>query len=134
MSDLDQALSLLTMASKDLAALRALAPLEAVADEIFGFHAQQVAEKALKAWLAVLGVRYSFRHDLAELLHMLSQLGQPIEGYWELTAYTDFAVRYRYEVLDTSEPPLEREKVLIQVTELFELVSQLAADRRAHNM
>ncbi len=132
MSDIDQARSLLNMAEKDLAALHAMCHLDTVADEIFGFHAQQVVEKALKAWLAALGVRYSFRHDLAELLHMLAQHGQDVEGYWDLSTYTDFAVRYRYEVLDTSEPPLERERLLAQVAELFKLVSQLVVDRSDH--
>jgi HEPN domain-containing protein len=49
MNDIDQARSLLNRADKDLAALRAMCHLETVADEIFGFHTQQVVEKALKA-------------------------------------------------------------------------------------
>jgi len=96
------------------------------------FIPSKVVEKALKAWLAALGVRYSFRHDLAELLHMLARHGQDIEDYWELTAYTDFAVRYRYEILDTSEPPLERERLLAKVAGLFDVVSQRMADKGDH--
>lgn len=37
---------------------------EAFADEIIGFHAQQAAGKALKAWDASLGQKHPFGHDL----------------------------------------------------------------------
>ncbi len=36
---------------------------EVFADEVFGFQAQQAAEKTLKAWLTVLGLEYPRRHD-----------------------------------------------------------------------
>ena len=46
---------LLAMARKDLVALAGMGDLKVFADEIFGFHAQQATEKALKSWLATLG-------------------------------------------------------------------------------
>jgi len=61
MKDTEQARILLSMA-EDLNALRGMEDQEVFAEEIFGFHAQQVAEKALKAWLAWLGVQYSKTH------------------------------------------------------------------------
>ena len=57
MSDLDHAKSLLEMAMGDLNSLRGMVISASTAndgffsDEIFGFHAQQAAEKCLKAWL-----------------------------------------------------------------------------------
>lgn len=39
--------------TKDLRALQGMSDPDVFADEVFGFHAQQAAEKALKAWLAV---------------------------------------------------------------------------------
>ena len=50
MSDLKQARVLLTSAERDISALRGMADAAVFADEIFGFHAQQAAEKLLKAW------------------------------------------------------------------------------------
>ncbi len=71
MSDLKQARVLLTAAERDISALRGMADAAVFADEIFGFHAQQAAEKLLKAWLALLGETYPTTHDLDRLLAML---------------------------------------------------------------
>ena len=71
MSDLKQAHVLLMSAERDISALRGMADAAVFADEIFGFHAQQAAEKLLKAWLALLGETYPTTHDLARLLAML---------------------------------------------------------------
>ena len=43
------------------------------ADEIFGFHVQQAAEKLLRAWLALLGEVYPLTHDLDLLLDLLQK-------------------------------------------------------------
>ncbi|MDX8409604.1 MAG: HEPN domain-containing protein [Mariprofundales bacterium] len=58
MKDTNQTQMLLSMARKDMSALQGMRDPEIFAEEIFGFHAQQVAEKALKAWLAWLGIAY----------------------------------------------------------------------------
>jgi HEPN domain-containing protein len=55
MSDLDHARLLLTMAEKDLRAIRGMVDPMIFADEIIGFHAQQAIEKALKALITFLG-------------------------------------------------------------------------------
>jgi HEPN domain-containing protein len=55
MNDREHAEEILQTARRDLRALRAMHDVEAFPDEIFGFFAQQSVEKALKAWLAVLG-------------------------------------------------------------------------------
>ncbi len=52
MRDIKQARALQRMAHKDFAALKGMAQdVITFADEIFGFHAQQAAEKGLKAFL-----------------------------------------------------------------------------------
>lgn len=43
--------------------------------EIFGFHAQQVAEKLLKAVLVAAGTTSSQTHQLAELIDLVSDSG-----------------------------------------------------------
>jgi len=65
MSDLDHARSLLTMARADLNALKGMLRQDEdyFSDEIFGFHAQQAAEKILKARIASLEGSYSRTHD-----------------------------------------------------------------------
>ncbi|MDE0239275.1 MAG: hypothetical protein OXQ84_03605 [bacterium] len=52
MSDLEQARELVGAAQKDISALRGMGDATVFADEFFGFHVQQAAEKLLKAWLA----------------------------------------------------------------------------------
>lgn len=54
----EESLLLLSAAYKDLRALRGMLDAHVFVDEIFGFHAQQAAEKALKAWLAFLDVQH----------------------------------------------------------------------------
>jgi HEPN domain-containing protein len=44
------------MATKDLRALQGMLDNKTFADEVFGFHAQQIVEKSLKAWLSLRGV------------------------------------------------------------------------------
>ena len=125
MRDLEHARGLLDMARKDLSALCAMGDRQAFAEEIFGFHAQQAAEKALKAWAAFLGLEYPFRHDLGELLNLLESRGQDVGRFWELVGYTDFGVRFRYEALEEDESPLERKSVCVQLESLVEHVDRL---------
>ena len=65
MSERDHAALLLAMGQKDLAALRGMADRVVFADQIFGFHAQQPTEKALKAWLSLRSIEYPKTHDLS---------------------------------------------------------------------
>lgn len=51
MSAHNTARMMLSMAAKDIKAMRALADPNLVDDEVFGFHAQQAVEKSLKAWI-----------------------------------------------------------------------------------
>ena len=68
MVNYEEAYLLLTAASRDFRALQGTMDPGVFADEIFGFHAQQAAEKALKAWLSALDVEYPRTHDLTMLL------------------------------------------------------------------
>ena len=53
MIDRDDAERLLNLAKVDLKAIRNMLDPERFEDSVFGFHAQQAAEKALKAWLSL---------------------------------------------------------------------------------
>lgn len=61
------------------------------------FHAQQCAEKYLKARLTEAGIKFEKIHDLTSLLDLVI----PVEPLWEsfridLAYLSDFAVHFRY--------------------------------------
>ncbi len=61
------------------------------------FHAQQAAEKAVKALLIKQGVEFPYVHDLAELLTLLEQKGIVLpETVKQAEKLTRFAVFTRY--------------------------------------
>ena len=64
MNDLKHARQMLAMANKDFSALQGMSDAAIFPEEIFGFHAQQAIEKALKSWLAARSISYPFKHDL----------------------------------------------------------------------
>lgn len=91
------AASLLERASGDLEALRVLAPIARTL-ETAGFHAQQAAEKALKAVLYLHSVEPPRTHNIRFLCDLATRAGltppiTEIEG----DALTPYAVDYRYE-------------------------------------
>ena len=122
MSDLKQAHVLLMSAERDISALRGMADAAVFADEIFGFHAQQAAEKLLKAWLALLGETYPITHDLARLLAMLRESDVEATRFNELVEYTPFAVQFRYAPGDLSARPLDRDTAIERVEALLKEV------------
>ena len=125
MSDLDHAQALLRMARADLNALKGMLSLALPAaesyfsDEVFGFHAQQAAEKCLKAWVASLGLRYPKTHDLMSLIEELADAGVDVSTLDRLVELNPFAVEYRYESLDSDEEPIDRDSILSEVDRLF---------------
>jgi HEPN domain-containing protein len=126
MSDREHAQMLLGLARRDLTALRGMLDVNIFANEIFGFHAQQAVEKALKAWLSLIGIEYPRIHDLEELLALLEQQGATVpEQFYGLIDLTDFAVQFRYAAFEEADRPLERLAVINQVTEVVEHVAGL---------
>ena len=122
MSDPEQAHVLLEAAERDIAALRGMGDASVFADEVFGFHAQQAAEKLFKAWLASLGETYPHSHDLAALLDILNACGMDVARFDEMVDYTRYAVRLRYAAADFGAIPIERETAVRRVEALLEEV------------
>lgn len=61
------------------------------------FHAQQCAEKYLKAYLSEAGIGFAKIHDLVALLEQVLPLGPSWESFRTDLAYlTDFGVAFRY--------------------------------------
>ena len=127
MRDIKQARAMLRMAHKDFAALMGMARDTVVfADEIFGFHAQQAAEKALKAWICLHGIEYPFTHQLARLMTILKNDGEDMEVFWALDQYSVFSVQARYEEGDVAlDEPLNRDAVIVEVQTLLDRVARV---------
>jgi hypothetical protein len=114
-SDKDHALQLFAMAKKDHQALSNMLNPNDFTEEIFGFHAQQAIEKALKAWIAVLGRTYPKSHDVGVLVAIIRHAGGDLSKFPDLEDYTPFAVQYRYEAYDEMEEVLDRDEAIQNV-------------------
>jgi HEPN domain-containing protein len=118
---------LLELARRDLRALGGMGDPAIFADEIFGFHTQQIIEKAFKAWLSWVGVEYPKTHDLRLLLSLLQKQGCMVSPFTDLIEYTAFAVQFRYEALDGSDEPVDREAVLRRMEDLVAQIAEILA-------
>lgn len=118
---------LLSMAGKDIELLRFIVSSDVIADEIFGFHAQQAVEKSLKAWIVGAGGTIDRTHDVRRLLIMLQDLGFDVDCYRELIPLNSFAVQFRYEAMEEEDVPLDRAEMLNKVESLHEYVKAFLA-------
>jgi len=125
MRDLKKARDLLAKAELELQALREIGGNNKIADEIFGFLAQQAVEKSLKAWLAVGGAEYPLTQDLSMLLNELKLRGEDVERFENLIDLNPYAVQYRYELVAPDEPAILRDDLIRQVKEILEVVSSV---------
>ena len=77
------------------------------------FDAQQAAEKALKALCIARGIDFPYVHDLARLITVLRDDGQPVpEDVQEAGRLTRFAVLSRYPGLDDPVTEEDHERVV----------------------
>jgi len=111
----DHALGLLGKAGHDLVAARATLGTGEARDMVC-FHAQQAAEKSMKALLALKDVEYPWRHDLGELLELVGrhygELDLPREKLLELSPY---AAEARYD--EAWDPGIEQARQALDVAE-----------------
>ena len=119
MSDVKCARMLFGAAERDAEALRIMRRADAVSDEVFGFHAQQAAEKAFKAWLALLGETYPLTHSLETLLDILADRGAAVASFRGLVEYTPYAVEFRYTGIGSDAESIDRETALALVEALL---------------
>lgn len=98
-------------------------------DSIFGFHAQQVAEKSLKAWLSGIGAEYPKTHDLSLLLARLEDASQDVDGLDHLIEYSAFAVQFRYEAFEDFDESLPRRETAGALRRLIERFQGRLASR-----
>lgn len=122
MSDHKCARALLEVADQDIRTLRAILAAADVGDGMFGFHVQQAAEKSLKAWLALLGVRFPLTHDLGALMELLQETVDATV-FLPLRVYSPFGVQFRYQAVE-GDTPIDRRTALRQVEALWRRVGQ----------
>jgi HEPN domain-containing protein len=100
---LDLARVLLARAIDDETLVRKVSADADVANAIVGFHAQQAAEKLIKAVLAARGVAFMKSHALSYLVGLVEEhhIDAPLE-LSEADVLSPWAVEFRYE---GEEPP-----------------------------
>jgi len=114
---LDLARVLLARAVDDETLVRKVCSDADVADAIVGFHAQQAAEKLIKAVLAARGVAFVKSHALSYLIGLVEE--NDIEAPDEISeadVLSPWAVEFRYEGEDP--PALDRSAALVLVEQL----------------
>jgi HEPN domain-containing protein len=105
----DQARLLQRKASQDLTVLDRLLDDPAIDDETLGYHAQQAAEKLLKALLALHGHDFPRSHNIGLLLDLLASHGNPLpERFEALQTLTPFGTVFRYDDLPLEDTPDRR--------------------------
>lgn len=86
----------LDFAESDLALARLASQMESVRAEHVCFHAQQAAEKAIKAVLRARGLEFPLTHDLELLLELAQGAGMELPGQVKAAAaLTPYAVGTR---------------------------------------
>lgn len=129
MKDPKLARALLKAAYRDLRALNGMLDSNIFADEVFGFHVQQAAEKSLKAWLAALGDIFPHTHDLNILLTRLEGFNCDVSRFRELLLFSPFAVQLRYEGLLGNIEPINRPEAINLTEVLYQQVNEFVTNQ-----
>lgn len=116
--ELEEAHLLLRKAREDADAVQKFCADPDLADAVVGFHAQQAAEKALKAVLALFGDDFPWTHDLRHLMERLDGVGTPLPAsLYDIRELGPWAVEFRYG--ETIDDPLDREQASALVIEVI---------------
>ena len=117
MSPAEDALLLLRLAERHQGSLRGTLDPATIADEDWGFLAQQTLEKLLKALLVLHCHEPPRSHSLERLLQDLARCGEALGVAPELLELDDFAVLARYDAEPTPLPAERR--LLLETLEAF---------------
>ena len=116
--ELEEARLLLRKAREDADAVCKFCADPDLADAVVGFHAQQTAEKALKAVLAAFGDDFPWTHDLRHLMERLDAVGTPLpRSLYDIRELGPWAVEFRYG--ETIDDPLDRDRASTIVIEVI---------------
>ena len=119
-----QAEVLLGKADEDLYLAQALVADTRMSDDLWGFHAQQAAEKLFKSLLASREITFPYTHQISLLTDLLEDHGFDLdEKYLSLISLTAYAAGLRYSFADSSQSaPLDRSAILTIIIALREFV------------
>ena len=94
----EEAERFLRLAKRDQAAFKALLNVTTVDPAVACFHAQQAAEKALKAVMCLHSLEFRRTHDLEALAGILNKIDvtPPVADH-DLRCLTPYAVEFRYD-------------------------------------
>ncbi|MDP2827463.1 MAG: HEPN domain-containing protein [Sulfuricellaceae bacterium] len=107
---LEEAQRLFRLALRDQETFSLLLPLPRASLAAIGFHAQQAAEKALKAIAVLRGIEFQRTHDLTALASSIQENGGELPVLIdELRRINPFAVEFRYD--DELIPLISREEL-----------------------
>ena len=122
----DYSKHLLLLADKDIKAVKAMiADKNSFDDEVFGFHSQQAVEKTLKSLLNYYKITFKKTHDLNFLFNQLKEVNEFLyEKHINLDELNDFAVEYRYDILEENEE-LDRKAIYKKVENFYNEVKLL---------
>ena len=124
MSDEHDPLAWISIAEEDWAVARSALRRKKPLTDIASFHAQQCAEKYLKAMLVARGRAFPKTHDLILLSNLCTQAGIFVEiDPKQLNTLSDDAVRSRYpgvaQTLDEARDALEIAKTVRKFARKF---------------
>ena len=125
MPDIEASRLIFAAALRDFQALQNMFDPQMFPEEIFGFHAQQTVEKALKAWLALLDRDFPRTHSIRQLLILLEDAGIDIDPFWDFVDLTAFAVQFRYDAYETLDAALARIPLTAKIGNLIQRVEGL---------
>ena len=95
---------LLRKAKQDELAVEKLLDDRDIEDDLIGFHAQQAAEKMLKALLAARQVDYPKTHNLRVIVELLFAEGVRLpEKLSEIDRLTQFGTTFRYDSISIAD-------------------------------
>jgi len=116
----------LLKADQDMTVLKKWRQDPDIAGAILGFHAQQTAEKMLKAVLAYHGIEFPFTHRLTDLIDLGKEHGIVLpERLEDIRFLTPFAVEFRYDIYEEDEEPVDFEEIFVLLTELRKWVNTI---------
>lgn len=125
----EQARLLVRKALEDEALLVEVAASGRISNEIFGFHAQQAAEKLLKAALSEFSILFPRTHNLRLLMDLLADNGHVLpSNLTNLDELTPYGTLFRYEAM-TDDVHLDRQTVLTRIRDLRRFVEGHLPDR-----
>ena len=127
MSDAKCAQMLLEAAKRDIEALRVMRRRATGSPTRFtAFTCSRRPRSFSKPWIALLGESYPLTHSIETLLKLLADRGIDTAPFLDLSAYTPYAVEFRYAGVGPDAKPIDRAGALEAIEALLERVgSQL---------